>query len=121
MNANLSSPASQQLMVRVAATACTVSFCLVLLDRWDNRDLFNPGGITYLDMADAYLRGEWRAALIGLWSPLYPGLLALMMFFFNPAGQWEFTAGRLNYARENGLAMPEWQRIDDTNYHVDVF
>jgi hypothetical protein len=64
---------------------------LVLLDLWNNRDLFDPEGITYLDMADAYLRGEWRAALIGLWSPLYPSLLALVMLFFAPSGQWEFT------------------------------
>jgi hypothetical protein len=64
----------------------------VVLDLWDNRDLFDPEGITFLDMADAYRRGDWRAALIGLWSPLYPWLLALMMFFFNPSAQWEFTA-----------------------------
>ena len=43
-------------------------------------------------MADAYRRGDWRAALIGLWSPLYAWLLALMMLFFNPSAQWEFTA-----------------------------
>src|SRR5207253_9829851 len=64
----------------------------VALDLWYNRDLFVPEGVSYLDMADAYRRGDWRAALIGLCSPLYPWLLALMMLFFNPSAQWEFTA-----------------------------
>jgi hypothetical protein len=80
------------LTLRVAAIACLVSCCLVVLDLWDSRDLFDPEGITYLDMADAYRLGDWRAALVGLWSPLYPWLLSLMMLFFNPSAQWEFTA-----------------------------
>jgi hypothetical protein len=74
------------------AIACVASCCLVLLNLWDNRDLFDPEGITYLDMADAYRRGEWREALVGLWSPLYPGLIALMLLAFDPAAQWEFAA-----------------------------
>src|SRR4030095_15774426 len=48
--------------------------------------------MTFLDMGDAYRHGHSRAALIGGWSPLYPWLLSLMMFVFNPSGQWEFTA-----------------------------
>src|SRR5439155_3392068 len=81
-----------QLTLRVAAIACIVSCSLVALDLWDNRDLFDPEGISYLDMADAYRRGDWRAALIGNWSPLYPWLLALIMLFFDPSAKWEFTA-----------------------------
>jgi hypothetical protein len=65
---------------------------LAALDLWGNRDLFDADGISYLDMADAYRRGDWRAALVGLWSPLYAWLLAFMMLFFNPSAQWEFTA-----------------------------
>ena len=45
-------------MLRIAVIACLVSCCLVLLDLWSNRDLFDPEGISYLDMADAYRRGE---------------------------------------------------------------
>jgi len=65
---------------------------VVVLDLWGNRDLFDPEGISFLDMADAYRHGDSRALLIGLWSPLYPWLLSLMMRFFNPSPQWEFTA-----------------------------
>ena len=82
----------RQLTLRVAAIACVASCLLVALDLWGNRDGFDPEGISYLDMADAYCRGDWRAALVGLWSPLYPWLLALMMLVFHPSAQWEFTA-----------------------------
>jgi 4-amino-4-deoxy-L-arabinose transferase-like glycosyltransferase len=92
MDPNLRFRTDRRLTLRVAAIACLVSCCLVVLDLWDSRNLFDPEGITFLDMADAYRRGDWRAALIGLWSPLYPWLLALMMIFFNPSAQWEFTA-----------------------------
>jgi hypothetical protein len=54
--------------------------------------VFDPEGISYLDMADAYRRGDWQAALVGAWSPLYSWLLALMMVLVNPTAQWEFTA-----------------------------
>jgi 4-amino-4-deoxy-L-arabinose transferase-like glycosyltransferase len=92
MNFNLHSWTDRQLTLSVAAIACLISFCLVALHLWDNRDLFDPDGISYLDMADAYVRGDWRAALNGVWSPLYSWLLALMIFFFDPSGYWEFTA-----------------------------
>jgi len=74
------------------AIACVVSCALVLLNLWDNRDLFDPEGITYLDLADAYRRGDWRAALVGHWSPLYPWLIGMTLFIFDPPAQWEFSA-----------------------------
>jgi 4-amino-4-deoxy-L-arabinose transferase-like glycosyltransferase len=54
--------------------------------------MFDPDGINYLDMADAYRHGDWQSALNGIWSPLYAWLLALVMFLFNPPGYWEFTS-----------------------------
>jgi hypothetical protein len=82
----------RQLTLRVAAIACIVSCLLVALDLWDNRDLFDPEGVSYLDIADAYRRGDWRAALVSSWSPFYSWLLALMMLLFDPSPKWEFTA-----------------------------
>ena len=84
--------ADQKLTRRVALAACIVSCALVAVDLWANRDLFDADGMSYIDMADAYRRGDWRAALVGLWSPMYPWLLALMMLLFDPSPQWEFTA-----------------------------
>src|SRR5690242_9693843 len=82
-DSNCQSRIDRRLTLRVTIIACIVACFLVALDLWANRDLFDPEGITDLDMADAYLRGDWRTALVGLWGPLYPWLLALMMLFFN--------------------------------------
>jgi 4-amino-4-deoxy-L-arabinose transferase-like glycosyltransferase len=92
MNADLPCRTDRRLTLRVAAIACLLSCLLAALDLWANRDGFDPDGTSYLDMADAYCRGDWRTALVGHWSPLYAWLLALMMWVFNPSPQWEFTA-----------------------------
>jgi hypothetical protein len=49
-----------------------------------------PDGINYLDMGDAYLRGDWEMALNGLWSPLYSWLLGLAMVLIKPSITQEF-------------------------------
>ena len=77
--------------LQVTVIACLVSCCVVALDLWKKRDLFDPEGITYLDMADGYRRGDWGATLVGLWSPLYPWLLSLALRVTNPSAYWEFT------------------------------
>jgi len=92
MGLNLRPQTDRQLTLSVAAIGCMASLLLVILHLWVNRDLFDPEGISYLDMADAYLRGDWQAALNSTWSPMYSWLLALMMLIFNPPAQWEFTA-----------------------------
>src|SRR6185369_13250535 len=54
----------------------TVGACVVVaavlgaLQAWDRRYAMNPDGISYLDVADAYLRGDWAVAVNGYWSPL---------------------------------------------------
>jgi hypothetical protein len=82
----------QKLNRRVAAIACVVSPLLVATDLWDNRDAFDSDGISYLDLADAWSRGDWHAALVGHWSPFYSWLLAVVIALFKPSPQWEFTA-----------------------------
>jgi len=61
---------------------------------WAQRYWVSADGISYLDLADAWRRGDWRAAVNASWSPLYPGLLSL-----SPAApQWEIPAAHLvNY------------------------
>jgi hypothetical protein len=39
--------------------------------------LSSDDAISYLDVADAYLRHDWKAVVNGYWSPFYPWLLAL--------------------------------------------
>ena len=55
------------------------------------RDTMNHDGVSYLDLADAYLRGDWGAALSGYWSPLYAWVLAAAMGLAAPTPRWEYT------------------------------
>jgi hypothetical protein len=52
----------------------------------------DPDGISYLDVADAYVRGDWQNAVNSYWSPLYSWLLALALTLFKPSAYWEFAA-----------------------------
>src|SRR5262245_31136988 len=54
-----------------------------------SRFSMNPDGIAYLDMADAYMRGDWRAAINPVWSPLYAWLLGPVMRLVQPTMRWE--------------------------------
>jgi len=57
---------------------------------WADRYSMNADGISYLDMADALLQGDWNAAVNGYWSPLYPLFLGAALFILKPNAYWEF-------------------------------
>src|SRR5437868_15382305 len=54
------------------------------------RGSMNPDGIAYLDMGDAYLRGDWATALRSHWSPLYAWLLGTAVRIVQPGPDAEF-------------------------------
>lgn len=55
-------------------------------------------GVSYLDMGDAYFRGDWGTAINGFWGPLYSLLLGLAMHLINPTPAREFAVAHLvNY------------------------
>ena len=62
---------------------------------WAARHEMNPDGIAYLDIADAFARGDWSVALNRLWSPLYPLLLAATLRVLRPLPSYEFATVRL--------------------------
>jgi len=49
----------------------------------------NDDGISYLDMALAYFRGDWKMAINAYWSPLYSWLVGLPLAIFRPSPQYE--------------------------------
>jgi hypothetical protein len=51
--------------------------------------------ISYLDMADAYLRADWAMALNGTWNPFYAWLLAAVKLIFHPSPAREYAAFHL--------------------------
>ena len=52
----------------------------------------NPDGVAYLDIGDAYLRGDWSMAINSYWSPLYSWILGAVMHALHPSIRWEFPA-----------------------------
>ena len=50
----------------------------------------NADGISYLDIGDAYWRGDWQNAINPVWSPMYSWILGMVMRLFKPAMRWEF-------------------------------
>jgi hypothetical protein len=51
----------------------------------------NPDGVSYLDMGDAMMRGDWKMAVNGHWSPLYPWLQGLALELFKPSSYEQFS------------------------------
>jgi hypothetical protein len=52
----------------------------------------NPDGISYLNLSDLYVRGEWSAAINGYWSPAYPALIGFFRRLLQPSLYWEASA-----------------------------
>jgi hypothetical protein len=62
-----------------------------VLQAWNNRHGMNSDGVSYLDLANAYLSGGWKMLVNGHWSPLYPWLIAVAKRVVNPSRYWEFA------------------------------
>src|SRR5215213_7406828 len=54
----------------------------------------NEDGISYLDLGDAYVAGNWRP-INSVWSPLYPLILGAVLRLVRPSLHWEFTVVQL--------------------------
>jgi 4-amino-4-deoxy-L-arabinose transferase-like glycosyltransferase len=73
-----------------------IAVLLGALQAWVYRfDLSSDDIIAYLDIGDAYLRGDWQGAINGYWSPLYSWILALILSALKPSTYWEFPAVKL--------------------------
>jgi hypothetical protein len=65
----------------------------------------NPDGIAYLDMGDAYMRGDWATAIRSHWSPLYAWLLGVVLRLARPRPDLEFPLVHLANLGIYGLAL----------------
>lgn len=68
-----------------------IAILLGIINTWDGRHTMGPDGISYLDIGDAYFRGDWNMAINAYWSPFYSWLLGLAMFLLKPSPYYEFT------------------------------
>jgi hypothetical protein len=67
-----------------------LSVVLGLLHGWAGRYSMNPDGMAYLDIAQAYVHGNWSEAINAYWSPLYSFLLGIVLGILKPSMSHEF-------------------------------
>ena len=77
-------------------------FCLLLIVSWALLQIWNNrffehynDGVSYLDMASCYLKGNWLDGLPSSWNPLYPAIIALVFKIVHPDALHEFVVLKL--------------------------
>ena len=76
------------LALRISCWA--VALTLGAAQAWATRFNMNPDGISYLDIGDAYWRGDWHNAINAYWSPLYSWILGFFLKVLKPSAYWEY-------------------------------
>ena len=61
----------------------------------DHHYLMNADAMSYIDIAEAYLRKDWHTAINSYWSPLYSWLIALGLVIARPSPYWKFAVVHL--------------------------
>src|SRR5438270_4619303 len=77
---------------RLTAAMISLSLLIGALSAWLTRADMNPDGISYLDLSDRWMAGDFRGVVNAYWSPLYPALLAVVRFILRPAPRFDFSA-----------------------------
>jgi len=85
----------RQIRRRIRVSAWLVGSALAIAQAWFGRRAMNADGVSYLEIADGYLRGDWRAALNAYWSPLYSWALAVVKLLARPFHVDEFVLAHL--------------------------
>lgn len=62
---------------RIEAWLWAIALSLGFPAAWTGRHDIGADGVSYLDLADAFQRGDWAGTINAYWSPLYPALIAL--------------------------------------------
>ena len=95
VNSNLiSAPAALDdavLTARVRIVGWCVLVLAGLIEAVVSRRAVWADGISYLDMGDAMMRGDWKMAISVYWSPLYPFLQGLALRLTKPSAYSEFA------------------------------
>jgi hypothetical protein len=81
---------STERTIRISYWVCAV--LLGAVQTWYMRHRIFSDGISYLAIAQAYLRGDWHNALSTYWSPLYSWLVAGYLWLFRPSPYWEASS-----------------------------
>jgi hypothetical protein len=67
--------------------------CILLgtAQAWISRYAMNQDGTSYLDVGDAFFRGDWAKAISGYWSPMYCWWVGLALHVVRPSIWCEFV------------------------------
>ena len=76
---------------RVRITAWSFLTLAGLVEAIVGRHAMQDDGVNYLDMGDAIVRGDWKMALNGIWSPLYPLLQGMTLRLLRPSSYSQFS------------------------------
>ncbi|HET8945399.1 MAG TPA: hypothetical protein VFQ07_00305 [Candidatus Polarisedimenticolia bacterium] len=80
---------------RLRALLAGAALVLGAVEAWAARFTMNPDGVSYLDMGDAYLRGDLGTAINSWWSPLYSWILGIFLHVLKPTPSREFQVVHL--------------------------
>jgi hypothetical protein len=84
---------------RLIAALAALSLVIGAISAWLSRSAMNPDGISYLDLSDRFLAGNFTGIVNGYWGPVYAALLAAVRFLLRPTAPLEFRAVHVaNYA-----------------------
>jgi hypothetical protein len=72
-----------------------IAICVAAYLTWSARFSMNVDGLSYLDIANAYLHRNWSAALNAYWSPVYAWILAFGLGLLQPSPSREFATVQL--------------------------
>jgi hypothetical protein len=76
---------------RIRILAWVVGLAVAGWQAWLTRQqLSSDDAIAYLDIGDAYVRGDWTNAINAYWSPLYSWILGAVIRVVGPSPAWEF-------------------------------
>jgi len=78
-----------------SALCWVIALTLGLIQSWANRFYMGNDGVSYIDSADAYLRGGWHTVPNGSWNPLYSWLVGIAFSIFHPSPYWEYPVVQL--------------------------
>jgi hypothetical protein len=82
----------EDLSFRLKLLFWAVASACAFLTAWGQRFVLDGDTVSYLDMGDAYLRGDWKMAINAYWSALYSLLIAIPQHLFRIPKYWESTA-----------------------------
>src|SRR6476661_8733588 len=77
-------------MKSTRAGAWIILLLLAGFQAWSARFYASPDGVSYLDLSDAVVTGNFRELFNAYWSPLYPVLISVLRVIVRPTPYWEF-------------------------------